>query len=101
MAKQQTGTLSSKNWLGRASAGLILGFGIAIGLSALFAHFGPGGFNGESTKMQMTMWMTSPIWVTVLCCCFLFQTGLRAWLWLGATNIFIFAAYFGGRALVT
>lgn len=91
--------LTSRNWFGKASAGLVLGYGLAVALTGLFAWFGPGGYGGDD-KIQFNMWMMSPIWAGVLSFCFLFRDGLRAWLWLGLANLAAFAVLFGARALI-
>jgi len=98
MSKQTLYT--SKNWLGKTAAGVILGFGLAIALSGLFAWLGPMGLEGGSGKLQLTMWITAPIWITVISTCFLFKTGLRAWAWLGAANIIAFAGLYLARTML-
>lgn len=92
--------LSSRHWVGRASAGLILGYTLAIGFSGLFAWFTPGGIEAGGGKLQLNMWLTVPIWAGVLSFCFLFRTGLRAWAWLGLANLGCYALLFGGRWLI-
>lgn len=92
--------LSSRNWFGKASAGLILGFGLALALSGLFAWFGPEGLQGGSGKTQFTMWIVAPLWAAVLCTCFLFRDGWRAWLSLGGANLLCFGLLYGGRWLL-
>lgn len=92
--------LSSRNWFGRASAGVILGMSLAIGLSGLMAWFGPGGLTAGGGKLQFNMWMVSPLWLLILSLVFLFRTGPRAWFWLGLVNLLCFVLLFGGRALL-
>ena len=95
---------SGRNWLGKASAGLILGFVIALSLTGLFAWLWPGGLMHSSGKTQLNMWLMSPVWALILSFCFLFRTGLRAWLWLGGMAIASFSTlvavkiYLGGAA---
>ncbi|MGC4028570.1 MAG: hypothetical protein QM696_06850 [Steroidobacteraceae bacterium] len=91
--------LTATNWIGKASAATVLGFWLAIGLSGLFASFGPGGLTAGTGKVQFNMWMIAPLWTAVLCACFMFRSGLRAWLWLGAANVLVYALLWGGRAL--
>lgn len=90
--------LQSKHWLGKTSAGLILGFGLALSLSGLFAWWGPGGIDGGSGKLQFNMWLMSPVWVLVLGLVYLFRDSLRAWLWLGAANALAFAVLYAARS---
>ncbi len=58
-------------------AGVIGGFCIAIGVSGLFAWFGPGGISA-SIKGQAVMWMVPPVWMLVLSFSYLFKSGGRA-----------------------
>lgn len=79
--------LNSRNWFGKACAGLVLGFFLALGLSGLFAVIGPGEIGNFSARHQLTMWMIAPLMVAILSGCFMFHTGLRAWCWLGLANL--------------
>jgi len=86
--------LSSRDWFGKSAAGLILGFLLALGAAGLFkllAGVGLGGDSFFSTKGQFSMWLMSPIWALTLSFCFLFRSGLRAWLWLAAANVLVWA----------
>lgn len=83
--------LTGRNWFGKASAGLVCGFLLALALSGLFSHYGPGGYPGESGKLQVTMWLMAPLWALVFSFCFLFRNGLRAWAWLGGATLLAFA----------
>lgn len=82
--------LSSRNWFSKATAGVILGFGLALALSGLFAWLGPGGLLAGAGKTQLSMWLMSPVWVATLALCFLFQSGRSAWWWLGLANLAAF-----------
>ena len=89
---------TSRDWFGKASAGLILGFGLAIALTGLFAWIGPGGLMHSSAKTQLNMWLISPIWALILSACFLFRSGWRAWGWLGLANTVAFGLLFAAKA---
>ena len=93
--------LSSRDWFGKASAGLVLGFLLALGAGGLFKTTAGLEDTFFSTKGQLSMWMMSPIWALVVSFCFLFRSGLRAWGWLFAANIVIWGliAMQGGLAL--
>ncbi|KMS51935.1 hypothetical protein V474_02500 [Novosphingobium barchaimii LL02] len=86
--------LTSRHWLGKASAGLILGFTLALGFSGLLAWAIGVSDTFFSTKGQVTMWSISPVWCIVLSLCFLFRSGLRAWIVLGLANAVVWAALF-------
>ncbi len=89
-----TSELTSKHWFGRASAGLLLGFTFAVGVSAWISWFGPGGLEAGSGKVQFVMWIVAPLWVTVLSTSFLFHSGKRAWTKLGLLNLLCFGGLF-------
>lgn len=91
---------SSSNWFGKASAGLILGFGLALALSGIFAWAGPGGLMQGGGKTQFNMWLMSPVWALVLSLCFLFKSGWRAWGWLGLANAIAFGVLFLAKTLL-
>jgi hypothetical protein len=92
--------LSGRHWFGKAMAGLILGFGLALAVSGLFAWFGPGGLFAGTGKTQLNMWLMSPVWVCVLAFCFMFPNSRSAWCWLGLTNLAAFGLLLGGRWLL-
>ncbi|MAN73709.1 MAG: hypothetical protein CME84_06410 [Henriciella sp.] len=91
---------SSRNWFGKASAGLILGFVIAIALSGVWAWAGPGGLMASSIKTQLNMWMVPPIWALILSLCFFFRSGVRAWAWLGLAAVICAGALYVAKFLV-
>ncbi|HVH33614.1 MAG TPA: hypothetical protein VM847_05830 [Tahibacter sp.] len=82
--------LDSRHWFGKTCAGAVLGFGLALAVSGLFAWLGPGGVDAGSGKIQFTMWLMAPVWTAVLSFVFLFRDSLRAWIWLGAANVAAF-----------
>lgn len=90
-----TPQLTSRNWLGKASAGLILGFVLALGLSGLLAWAIGVSDTFFSTRGQLTMWSIAPVWCTVLSLCFLFRSGARAWIVLGLASAIVWAALYG------
>jgi heme/copper-type cytochrome/quinol oxidase subunit 4 len=92
--------LRSEDWFGKAAAGLVCGFTLAIALTGLFAWLGPGGLLHSSARTQLAMWLVAPIWVTVLSTCFLFRSAARAWGWLLAANAVCFGLLYAVRALV-
>lgn len=82
--------LQSRHWFGKTSAGVVLGFGLSLALSGLFAWLGPDGIDGGGGKTQFNMWLIAPLWAGVLSAVYLFRDSLRAWLWLGAANALAF-----------
>ena len=84
--------LQSRHWFGKTVAGAVLGFGLALALSGLFAWLSLGGIDAGGGKAQFNMWLMAPLWAGVLSFAYLFRDSLRAWLWLGAANALAFAA---------
>lgn len=81
-------------------AGTLLGFGLALAISALLAWFTPGG-PGAVNKFQFVMWLVSPLWLLAMSCVYFFRTARQAWLRLGGANLLAFAAYFAGRHFIS
>lgn len=88
-----------RDWVSKTSAGAVLGFSLAIALAGLFAWLGPGGMAAPN-RFQLVMWLIAPVWLTTLSLCFLFSSGVRAWLWLGAANLLAYAGLFACRLLL-
>ena len=76
--------LTSRDWFGKASAGLVLGLAIALGISGLLAEAMGLKDTYFSIQGQLTMWLMAPVWALILSFCFLFRSGPRAWAMLGA-----------------
>tara|TARA_R110001606_G_scaffold81510_2_gene187434 strand:+ start:431 stop:736 length:306 start_codon:yes stop_codon:yes gene_type:complete len=74
------------DWISKTLAGGVLGLTLAVALSGLFAWLGPGGISAAN-KDQLNMWLVPVIWLVPLSTVYLFRSGLRAWLWLGAANL--------------
>lgn len=81
--------LTSRNWFGKASAGLICGFMLALALCGLFARFATGGLGAG--QLQFAMWLMAPIWSLIFSFCFFFRDGPRAWGWLGGAALLAYA----------
>lgn len=79
--------ISSRDWFGKGSAGLLLGLALALLSSAMFAHLSPGGLSPSSAKAQLNMWLVSPIWCGIFSFCFLFHSTRRAWTVLGTATL--------------
>ena len=80
-----------RDWLGKSLAGLVLGLLFALGCSALFHALTPT--LGKSVQAQLAMWMVMPIWMLVLAGSYGFASSMRAWQWLAAGNVLLYAAW--------
>lgn len=92
--------LRSEDWFGKAAAGVVCGYTLAIALTGLYAWLGPRGLMHSSAKTQLAMWLISPVWVAVLSTCFLFRSATRAWGWLLFANAVCFGLLYAVRTLV-
>lgn len=91
--------LSSRDWFGKASAALVLGFTLTLALTCAFQAYFSRGDAYFSAQGQMAMWLMAPIWCALLSLCFLFRSTARAWGWLAAANLIAWALYAAIRFL--
>lgn len=80
------------DWLSKTLASLTLGCSVSFGICALFMLLPLS--SGLSARAQLTMWLFAPIWLAIICCSYLFRSGVRAWLWLFIANLLIFTMLF-------
>jgi len=95
------GELTSRDWFGKTSAAVVLGFTLTLALTCLFGAVFAKGDAYFSPQGQMAMWLFSPVWCLILSLCFLFRSGARAWAWLAAANILAWALYAVARLVVS
>ncbi len=91
---QMKAQLTSRDWFGKASAGLVLGLAIALGLSGLLAEAMGLKDTYFSLQGQLTMWLMAPVWAIILSFCFLFRSGQRAWAVLSALTAVIWISLY-------
>ena len=80
------------DWWSKASAGALLGFGLALSLAGLYAYLAPGGIDAPVGRYSLMRMLEAFIWIVVVGFCFLFRSGSAAWQWLGAANLLTFTA---------
>lgn len=85
------------DWLSKTLAGLVLGFGAALGFTGLFLIMASE--MGRSASAQLVMWLLSPLWLLILSTVYLFRSGLRAWIWLALLNAAVYALFFLFKSL--
>ncbi len=83
--------LSSKDWFGKASAALVLGFTLALAVSGLFKAAMGLKDTYFSTPGQFSMWIMGPVWAVTLSLSFLVASGRRAWVWLALANLVLWS----------
>ncbi len=76
------------HWWGKSLVGVLLGFALALGLSGLWAWWGPGGIEAAD-KVQFNMWIVTPMWMTALGAVYFMRSAWRALAWLGLANVLV------------
>lgn len=84
-----------RDWVSKTLAGVLLGGLLALGASGLLSLWLQP--MPLPTRGQLVMWSVAPIWLGICSGVYFFTSGLRAWLWLGATTLLIHAAWFALR----
>lgn len=79
----------ARDWISKTLAGVLLGFTLAIGCAGLLNWLAAS--LPLSTRGQLTMWLTAPVWMGVLSSVYFFRSGKHAWLWLASANLLVFA----------
>jgi len=85
------------DWWAKTLAGLLLGFGLAMALVGLLAYLGPGGISATDGRFTTLRFLMPFAWIAVFSLCYLFRSGLAAWLWLGGANLVAFGLLFACR----
>jgi len=85
--------LTSRPWLGKVSAALVLGFTASVALTGLYSLLSGVKDPFFDARGQIAMWMMAPLWSGFLSFCFFFRTGLRAWARLFAVNLILWSAF--------
>jgi hypothetical protein len=78
------------HWIGKTTAGVVCGFALAIAASGLLVQI-VSGSSAEVGKAEVAMLSVPLIWTAAFSAAYLFRTGLRAWVWLGAFSAAAFA----------
>lgn len=73
-------------WWRKTLIGLLFSLTLAYALVALFAWYGPGGIQAP-VKVQLNMWLVTPLWLTFFCLSYLFTSWRSAALTLGLANL--------------
>lgn len=84
-----------RDWVSKTLAGTLLGLALALGASGVFSQLNIA--MPLPVRGQLAMWMVPPIWLGTLGLVYFFQSGLRAWLWLGGANLLAYGALWALR----
>ncbi len=85
------------DWWSKSLAAILLGLLISYGVIGIFAWFGPDNLTETLSneralwRTYFNMWMIAPIWLLIISFSFMFRSGLRAWLSLGAANLIVYS----------
>ena len=94
-----TREISNRDWFGKSSAGLILGFLIALGISGLFKLATGMEEPLMSVKGSFSVFVIGFVWSLVLSFSFLFSGTVRAWISLGLVTLILWGGLLAGRAV--
>lgn len=83
-------------WVSKTLLGLILNLTLAYALVAFFSWYGPGGIQAPA-KVQVSMWLLTPLWLTGFSLTYLFSSWRTALLLLGGTNLMLWSVFAGLR----
>lgn len=86
-----------RDWMSKTLAGVVLGFTLAMGCAGLLNWLTAD--LPLSTRGQLTMWLTAPVWMGVLSGVFFFRSGKHAWIGLASANLLVFAILAASRLL--
>lgn len=81
-----------KDWGSKSLAGGILGLAFAFACSGIYTRLVTS--LPLPVKAQLAMWMVAPIWLSLFALVYLFQSGKRAWLYLGSLNLIAWTGVF-------
>ncbi|MBC3919386.1 hypothetical protein H8L32_17985 [Undibacterium sp. CY18W] len=73
----------------KSLAAALLGLPLSVAIVGLLALFGPGDVKTRTLPLLLLVFL---VWIASMCSAFLFKTGLRAWLWMGAATLLGFTA---------
>jgi hypothetical protein len=80
------------HWIGKTTAGAICGFIVALALSGLIVRLAPSA-GIDAAKAETAMLFVPLVWTGIFAAAYLFRSGLRAWLWLGAASVATLALF--------
>lgn len=82
---------ASRPWVGKVSAAVIPGFALALAGSVALRELAGVGDAFVDAGGQIAMWSVAPLWAMLLSFCFLFRSGVQAWLSLCGGNLLVWA----------
>ncbi|CAB3780745.1 hypothetical protein [Pararobbsia alpina] len=80
------------HWIGKTTAGIVCGFALALTSSGLLVRLTPGS-GGDAAKAETAMLAVPLVWTAVFSAAYLFRTGPRAGLCLGAVSLLALALF--------
>ncbi|WNO11464.1 hypothetical protein [Teredinibacter sp. KSP-S5-2] len=97
ITKDKSASLYRPQWWLRILGVFILGYPLAVGISGLFALFGPGEITHD-IKSQLVMWMITPLWLLPLSLVFFAQSIVRTLAIILSLNIIVYLLLWYARA---
>jgi hypothetical protein len=85
--------LTIQHWRGQLSAGVIAGAFLSTAILAVTGTLCGANASPMAISSQALMWLTAFVWTLCICSCFLFASGLRAWLILSGSALILWALF--------
>lgn len=85
--------LTSRDWLGKVVAAVLLGFTASVALTCLFNLVADVRDSFFDARGQIAMWAIAPLWAGILSFCFFFRSARHAWFWLATANVLLWGSY--------
>lgn len=84
---------TNRQWLAKLVAGIVPGIMFSFGCMAVVGVL--CGTTGEprTASAQFLMWLAVLVWLGVMGSCFLFRSGLRAWVVLGGAAMLVWGLF--------
>ncbi len=79
--------LDNRQWLAKLAAAIVPGLLLAFGGMAVVGQLCHTNAEAQTVSAQFLMWLAVLIWVALIGSCFLFRSGLRAWVTLGSAAV--------------
>lgn len=85
--------LNNRQWATKLMAGLVPGALFSFGCMAVVGRLCHTTGDARTVCAQFLMWMAVVVWLALLGSCFLFRSGVRAWVVMGGAALLVWGMY--------
>lgn len=85
--------LTNRQWLVKLVAGIVPGIMFSFGCMAVVGVLCRTTGEPRTASAQFLMWLAVLVWLGVMGSCFLFRSGLRAWVVLGGAAMLVWGLF--------